>query len=312
MKAIVYDRKAVPGKLVFRDVEKPVPSDDEVLVKVIATSVNAADYRSLKLGLIPKKKIFGVDIAGKVEAVGKNIQQFMPADEVVGEISACGSGGFAEYAVAPEKLLVHKPPTISFENAAAIPMAAVTALHAVRNKGNIQKGAEVLIIGSGGGVGSFAVQLAKYYGAFVSAVCSTQNVEQAQKLGADHVIDYSKENFISGKHSYDVILAVNGNYSLRACKRILKPNGRYVMVGGALSQVARSILFGRAMSLGSKTITYIASKPEKHDLEFIMMLANDGWIKPYVEKYYTLDQTAEAVRYAGEGHARGKVVIKVQ
>jgi len=312
MKAIVYDRKTVPGKLVLRDVEKPVPSDDEVLVKIIATSVNAADYRSLKLGLIPKKKIFGVDIAGKVQAVGKNIQQFMTGDEVVGEISAYGSGGFAEYAVAPEKLLVHKPATISFENAAAIPMAAVTALHAVRNKGSIQKGSEVLIIGGSGGVGSFAVQLSKYYGAIVSAVCSTLNMEQAKKLGADHVIDYTKENFLHGNKSYDVILAVNGNYSSRACKKLLKPKGRYVMVGGALSQVARSILFGRPMSLGSKTITFLASKPEKHDLEFIMMLANDGWIKPLIEKYYPLDQTAEAVRYVGEGHARGKVVIKVQ
>jgi len=312
MKGIVYDKKADPGKLVLRDVEKPVPTDNEVLVKIIAASVNAADYRSMKLGIIPKKKIFGADIAGRVEAVGKNILLFRPGDIVAGEIASCGFGGFAEYAVAPEKLLVHKPETISFEEAAAIPMAALTALQALCDKGKIQKGSRVLIIGSSGGVGTFAVQLAKYFGAIVSAVCSTGNVEQAIKLGADHVIDYSKENFINGKSSYDIILAVNGNYPLRACKKLLNQKGRYVMVGGGLSQVFKTILFGWLISLGSKKIRFLAAKPKQMDLEFIMMLANDRRIRPVIEKYYPLDQTAEAVRYLGEGHARGKVVIRVQ
>jgi NADPH:quinone reductase-like Zn-dependent oxidoreductase len=312
MKAIVYNKKAHPDKLVYSDVEKPVPNDDEVLVKIIAVSVNAADYRSMKLGLIPKKKIFGADIAGKVESVGKNILQFKPGDDVIGDILSYGSGGFAEYAVAPEKLLVHKPAKISFEDAAALPMAALTALQALRDKGNIQQGHKVLIIGSGGGVGTFAVQLAKYFNATVTAVCSTANVEQTKTLGADIVVDYTKEDCTKSDRSYDVIVAVNGNYPLLACKKMLGASGTYVVVGGALSQVFKTILFGWALSFGSKRINFLAAKPKQKDLEFIAMLANDGKLKPVIEKHYPLDKTAEALRYLCEGHAKGKVVIKVQ
>jgi len=312
MKAIVYNKKAHPDKLVYCDIEKPVPNDDEVRVKIIAASVNAADYRSMKMGLIPKKKIFGADIAGIVESAGRNIQQFKLGDEVIGEIADHGFGGFAEYALAPEKLLVHKPSKISFEDAAALPMAALTALQALRDKGNIQNGHQVLIIGSGGGVGTFAVQLAKYFGATVTAICGTKNVEQTKKLGADEVIDYTKENFTKSNKSYDIILAVNGNYPLLACKRILNPKGRYVMVGGALSQIFKGIIFGWVMSLGPKKILFLAAKPKQKDLEFIAMLASDGKIKPVIDKYYPLDKTAVAVHYLGEGHATGKIVIKVQ
>ena len=312
MKAIVFNKKAHPDKLVYCDIDKPVPNDNEVLVKIIAVSVNAADYRSMKMGLIPKKKIFGADIAGIVESAGRNIRHFKPGDEVIGEIADHGFGGFAEYALAPEKLLVHKPSKISFEDAAALPMAALTALQALRDKGNIQKGHQVLVLGSGGGVGTFAVQLAKYFGAKVTAVCGTKNVEQTKNLGADEVIDYKKENFIKRNKSYDLILAVNGNYPLLACKRILNPNGRYVMVGGALSQIFKTILFGWVMSLGSKKIRFLAAKPKQEDLDFIVTLASDGKIKPVIDKYYLLDKTAEAVRYLSEGHAGGKVVINVQ
>jgi NADPH:quinone reductase-like Zn-dependent oxidoreductase len=312
MKAIVYHRKARPDKLVYSDVEKPVPTDNEVLVKIVAVSVNAADYRSMKMRMIPKKKIFGADIAGSVEAVGKNIRQFKPGDEVIGEIADYGFGGLAEYAVAPEKFLVHKPAKISFEDAAALPIAALTALQALRDKGNIQKGRKVLIIGSGGGVGTFAVQLAKYFDATVTAVCSTKNLEQTKNLGADYVIDYTKERFTKSNLTYDIIIAINGSYSLLACKRILNRNGTYVVVGGALSQIFKAILFGWAMSAGSKNIRFLAAKPKQKDLEFIANLANDGKIKPVIEKYYPLDQTAEAFRYLCEGHAKGKVVIKVQ
>ena len=312
MKAIVYNKKARPDRLVYCEIEKPVPNDNEVLVKIIAVSVNAADYRSMKMGMIPKKKIFGADIAGKVESVGKNILQFKPGDEVIGEIAGHGFGGFAEYALAPEKLLVHKSAKISFEDAAALPMATLTALQALRDKGNIQKGYKVLIIGSGGGVGTFAVQLAKYFDATVTAVCSTKNLEQTKNLGADYVIDYAKEEFTKSNKSYDIILAINGSYPLFACKKILNPNGTYVMVGGALSQIFKSILFGWLMSFGSKKISFLAAKPKQKDLEFIVMLANDGKIKPVIEKYYPLDKTAEAVRYLSEGHAKGKLVIKVQ
>jgi len=300
MKAIVYNKKAHPDKLVYCDIEKPIPNDNEVLVKIVAVSLNAADYRSMKMGMIPKKKIFGADIAGRVESVGKNIQQFKPGDEVIGEIADYGFGGFAEYALAPERLLVHKPANISFENAAALPIAALTALQSLRDKGNIQKGYKVLIIGSGGGVGTFAVQLAKYFDATVT-----------KNLGADYVIDYTKEDFTKNIRYYDIIVAINGNYSLLACKRILNPKGTYVMVGGALSQIFKTILFGWVMSFGSKKMRFLAAKPKQKDLEFIVELANDGKIKPIIEKFYPLDKTAEAVRYLCEGHAKGKVVIKV-
>ena len=311
MKAVVYDKKFLPDKLTYCEVEKPVPNDNEVLIKILAVSVNAADYRSMKMGLIPKKRIFGADIAGKVESAGKNIRQFMPGDEVIGDLANYGFGGFAEYAVAPEKALISKPAKTMFEEAAALPMAAVTALQALCDKGNIQKGQKVLIVGSGGGVGTFAVQLAKYFGATVTAVCSSKNVEQTIALGADYVIDYRKENFTKSDKSYDIILAVNGNYPLLACKRILNPHGIYVMVGGALSQIFRSILFGWLMSFGSRKICILAARSGQKDLEFIATLANDGKIRPVIDKRYLLDKTAEAMRYLGEGHASGKVVINV-
>lgn len=311
MKAIVYTKKALPEKLVYSDVEKPVPNDNEVLVKIIAVSINAADYRSMKMGLIPKKKIFGADIAGRVESVGKNIQQFKSGDEVIGDLADYGFGGLAEYALAPERLLVHKPVKISFEDAAALPMAAVTALQALRDKGKIQKGREILILGSAGGVGTYAVQLAKYFGATVTGVCSTRNVEQTNSLGADYVIDYTKENFTKSNRSYDIIVAVNGNYPLLACRRMLKPNSKYVMVGGAFSQIFKSILFGWVMSFGSKKIRFLAAKSSQKDLEFIVTLTNDGKIKPVIDRQFPLDKTAEAIHYLSEGHARGKVVINL-
>ncbi|MBU1633250.1 NAD(P)-dependent alcohol dehydrogenase, partial [bacterium] len=296
----------------YRNVEKPRPNDNEVLIKILAVSANAADYRSMRMGIIPKRRIFGADIAGRVESVGENIRQFKPGDEVIGDLSDCGFGGFAEYAVAPEKALIPKPTKILFEEAAALPMAGITALQALRDKGNIQKGQKVLIVGSGGGVGTFAVQLAKYFGAVVTAVCSTKNVEQTSSLGADYVIDYTKEDFTKSNRSYDLILAVNGNRSLSAYKRILNPNGKYVMVGGALVQIFKSILFGWLMSFGSKKMRSLAAKSNQKDLEFIVKLVEDGKIKPVIERRYPLDKAADAMRYLGEGHARGKVVINVE
>ena len=310
MKAVVYNKKGVPDKLVYCDVEKPKPTDNEVLVQIIAVSVNAMDYRSMSMGMIPKNRIFGADIAGKVESVGNNIRQFKSGDEVIGDLSDNGSGGFAEYAVAPEKALTLKPANISFEEAAAIPVAATTALRALRDKGNIQQGQKVLIVGSSGGVGTFAVQLAKYYGAIVTAVCSSRNVEQSLSFGADKVIDYTIEDFSKSNDSYDLILAVNGNHRLSDYKRKLNPDGKYVMVGGALSQIIRSIVFGRFMSIGSRKMHTLTVKSSQKDLEFLAKLAGDGKIKPLIESRYSLDKTAEAMRYVNEGHARGKVVIK--
>ncbi len=312
MKAVVYNKKGLPDKLIYRDVEKPRPNDNEVLIKILAVSANAADYRSMRMGIIPKRRIFGADIAGRVESVGKNIRQFKPGDEVIGDLSDCGFGGFAEYAVAPEKALIPKPVKMLFEEAAVLPMAAITALQALRDKGNIQKGQKVLIVGSGGGVGTFAVQLAKYFGAVVTAVCSTKNVEQTNSLGADYVIDYSKEDFTKSNMCYDLILAVNGNRPLSAYKRILNPNGIYVMVGGALLQIFKSILFGWLMSFGSKKMRSLAAKSNQKDLEFIVKLVEDGKIKPVIDRRYSFDKTVDAMRYLGEGHARGKVVINME
>jgi len=309
MKAVVYNKKGVPDKLVYCDIEKPRPTDNEVLVRIVAASVNAMDYRSIRMGSIPKNRIFGADIAGRVESVGNNIRQFKPGDEVIGDLSDHGSGGFAEYAVAPEKAFTQKPANISFEEAAAIPVAATTALRALRDRGNIQEGQKVLIVGSSGGVGSFAVQLAKYYDAIVTAVCSSRNVEQSLSFGADKVIDYTKEDFSKSGDSYDLILAVNGNSRLSVYKRMLNPDGIYVMVGGALSQIIRSIVFGRFMSFGSKKMQILTVKSSQKDLEFLAKLAGDGKIKSPVESRYLLEKTAEAMQYLNQGHAQGKVVI---
>jgi 2-desacetyl-2-hydroxyethyl bacteriochlorophyllide A dehydrogenase len=312
MKAVVFKKKGSPEKLVYCDVDKPVPTDNEVLIKIHVASVNAADYRSMKMGIIPKKKIFGADISGCVESVGKNIRQFKPGDDVIGDLSDCGFGGFAEYAVAPEKALTLKPAKILFEEAAALPLAAITALQALSNKGNIQKGQKVLIAGSGGGVGTFAVQLAKYFGAEVTAVCSTKNVEIMYSLGADYVIDYTKEDFTKSNRYYDLILAVNGNSPLSDYKHILNPNGIYVMVGGTLLQIFKSILFGWMMSFGPKKMRSLAAKSNQKDLEFIVKLAENGKIKPVIDRRYSLYKVADALRYLGEGHAQGKVVINVE
>lgn len=310
MKGVVYNREAKPYRLVLREVEKPFPKDDEVLVSIRAASVNAADYRSMKMGMIPARKIFGADISGVVESAGKNVKLFRPGDEVVGDLSGCGFGGFADFALATEKALVHKPAGLSFEMAAALPMASMTALQALRNKGQIQKGQEVCILGSSGGVGTIAIQLARHFGAVITAVCSTQNVEQSQLLGADRVIDYSKEDFAVGNRKYDLIIAVNGNYSLLKCRKALKPDGRYVLVGGALSQIFKAIVIGKPLSLGRKKMLFLAAKTDTNDLRYLLGLASDGIIKPVIEKYFSPETTAEAMKYAAGGHARGKVVIK--
>lgn len=311
MKAVVYDRKAHPDRLILRDTGKPVPGESEVLIRVRAVSLNAADYRSMKMGLIPKGKTFGADIAGHVEAVGKNITEFKPGDEVAGDLAGCGFGGLAEYVTASEKYIIHKPVKVSFDEAAAVPMAAVTALQALRDKAAVQMGQKVLVIGSAGGVGTFAVQLAKHSGCVVTGVCSTRHLQQTISLGADHVIDYTKERFLETDSRYDIILAVNGNYPLSGCKRILNPGGKYIMVGGSLSQIFKSILFGWLFSVGSRKMMFLSAKPDKADLEFIMGLVEKGIIRPVIDRRYPLERTAEAMSYLMEGHSSGKVVINI-
>jgi NADPH:quinone reductase-like Zn-dependent oxidoreductase len=312
MKAIVFNKKSYPDKLVYCDVDKPVPNDNEVLIKVHTVSLNAADYRSMKMGLIPKRKIFGADIAGQIESVGKNISLFKPGDEVMGDLASYGFGGLAEYVTAPERALVIKPEQISFEDGATLPMAAMTALQALRDKANIQKGQKVLIVGSSGGVGTFAIQLAKYFEAEVTGVCSSKNVQQTLSLGADYVIDYTKEEFTKKDKRYDILLGINGNYPLIAYKKILTSNGTYVMVGGSLSQVFKSLLFGWILSIGSKKMKSLAAKANKTDLELLAKLLEKGIIKPVIDRRYSLDMTVDAMNYLKQGHSAGKVVINIE
>ena len=311
MKAVLYNKKGSPEKLSLYEIDKPVPGENDVLIRVHVVSLNAADYRSMKMGLIPKRKIFGADVAGSIESVGKNCSIFKPGDEVMGDLANFGFGGLAEYVTAPERALVLKPKQVSFEAAATLPLAAITALQALRDKGNIQKGQKVLIVGSAGSVGPFAVQIAKYYGAEVTGICSPRNMDQTLSIGADYVIDYTKEDFLKRNERYNLILGINGNYPLSGYRRILTPNGTYVMVGGSLSQIFKSLLFGWLLSFGSKKMKSVAAKPNKQDLEFLVSLLENGNIKPVIERRYSLDKSAEAMNYLSRGHSSGKVIINV-
>lgn len=324
MKAIVYETYGPPEVLHPKDVEKPSPKDNEILVRVYAASANAADWRLMRAdpflarlysGLIrpTKFQILGADIAGRVEAVGKNVRQFRPGDEVFGDVFASGFGGFAEYKCARENELVLKPANLSFDEAAAVPLAALTALHGLRDKGQIQPGQQVLINGASGGVGTFAVQLAKYFGAEVTAVCSTGKVDMARALGADHVIDYTQDDFTKSGHQYDLILAVNGNRSIFDYKRALNPRGTYVMVGGNTRQLFQALLLGPWISLvGKQKIGALTSTPNQKDLLFMKELLESGKIRPVIDRRYTLGEVPEAIRYLEEGHAKGKVVIVLE
>jgi NADPH:quinone reductase-like Zn-dependent oxidoreductase len=320
MKAIVNTQYGSPDVLRMLEVAKPTPKENEVLIKIHAVAVNAADWHLLKadpflvrlqFGLFkPKHTILGADIAGRVEAVGQNVKNFKVGDEVFGDISSSGWGGYAEYAAVREDVLVLKPANITFEEAAAVPMAAVTALLGLK-EGKIQQGQTVLINGASGGVGTFAIQIAKALGAEVTAVCSTRNVELARSLGADHVIDYTKEDFTKSGKQYDLILAANGYHSLTDYQRALSPNGQYVMTGGTTAQMFEVLLFGRLRSKGNQKMGNILAKHSQEELEFIAGLLADGTVKPVIAKRYALAQTADAIRCVEEGHAQGKVVITV-
>jgi NADPH:quinone reductase-like Zn-dependent oxidoreductase len=265
----------------------------------------------MKMGLIPKSKIFGADVAGTIEAVGKSVMSFSVGDEVVGDLSAVGFGGFAQYVAADERAFVLKPQSVSFDMAASVPMAAVTAYQALI-KGNIQSGQKVLICGAGGGVGTFAVQLAKHFQTEVTAVCSTNNVNIMQQLKADHIINYHTDSFTKNDEQYDLILAINGNYSLSDYKKALSPQGAVVIVGGSLSQLLKSLVFGRLLFPGKKRLLNLSAKPSTADLQVILRLVELMVVMPVIDRRYPLDQTAEAVRYLQKGHAQGKVIIKVE
>ena len=319
MRAIVYTQYGPPGVLQLQEIEKPSPKADEVLVKVHAASLNALDWRPFTMPLIfvrafrrglrrPKDKAIGVDFAGRVETVGANLKQFQPGDEVFG----ISRGSCGEYVCAVEKNLVLKPPNISFESAAAVPVAALTALQTLRDHGHIQSGQQVLINGAGGGVGTFSVAIAKSFGAEVTAVCSTQNLEIARRSGADHVIDYTKQDFSKNSKQYDLIIAVNGYHSIFDYRRALRPNGRFVVAGGTLPQLLQAILLGPVLSrLGKRKMRFVMARSKPTDLVFLKELLEAGKVVPAIDRCYPLNKVADAITYLMEGHPRGKVVIKV-
>ena len=322
MKAIVFTKYGPPDVLQLKEVEKPTPKDDEVLVKVHAASVNSYDWELLSgtffsrlfFGLLkPKIKILGVDIAGRVEAVGRNVKQFQPSDEVFGDISACGWGGFAEYVCASENALALKSASMTFEQVAAVPQATVLALQGLRDKGQIQPGQKVLINGGGGGVGTFAVQIAKSFGADVTGVDSTKKLDMMRSIGADLVIDYTQEDFTKNGQRYDLILNVAAYGSIFDYRRALSPKGIYVMTGGSVARIFQTGLLGPWISMtGSKKMGSLMHKPNNRDLVFMNELLEAGKITPVIDRRYPLSEVAEALRYFGEGHAQGKVVITVQ
>ena len=326
MKAVVYTKYGPPDVLQLEEVEKPTPKEDEVLVKVHAASVNPLDWHlmraepflaRLEVGLLkPKNKILGADIAGRVESVGSNLKQFQPGDEVFGEKfqGGKGLGGFAEYISVPESSLALKPANISFEDAAAVPVAAETALQGLRDKGQIQSGQKVLINGASGGVGTFAVQIAKSFGAEVTGVCSTRNLEMVRSIGADQVIDYTQKDFTRNEQRYDLIFDAVGNRSVSDYKRALSPQGICVIPGfTTLSHLFKVIFLGTWVSMtGSKKIGMMGTvKPNRKDLIFIKELLEAGKIVPVIDRSYPLIEVPEAIRYLEEGHAQGKVVIRV-
>ena len=323
MKAITSHKYGLADVLQLQEIDKPAVGDDKVLVRVRAASANAADwhlmrgspflFRLMGVGLLrPKIKILGADVAGQVEAVGENVKQFQQGDEVFGCTCDSGWGCFAEYVSAREGALVLKPANITFEEAAAAPLAAITALQGLRDNGRIQPGQKVLINGASGGVGTFAVQIAKSFGTEVTAVCSTRNLDQARSLGADQVIDYTKEDFTKSAQRYDLILAVNGYHPILAYMRALNPGGTYVVAGGAMAQFIQSWLLGSWISMtGSKKVRGYVTKHSKEDLAFIKELLEAGKVKPAIDRRYPLSEVPEAIRYLEAGHARGKVVITV-
>ena len=319
MKAVVYDKYGPPEVLRLQEVDKPVAKSDEVLVQIHAASVNQWDWDLLRgkpflarLGGLrkPQYHVLGADIAGVVEAVGGNVTQFQPGDEVFGDISGCGWGGFAEYAVARADALALKPTGMSFEEAAAVPQAAVLALQGLRKKDPIRSGLKILINGAGGGVGSFAVQIAKSFGAEVTGVDSTGKLPLLRSLGADQVIDYTQEDFTRNRQRYDLILDIAAHHSIFAYERALSRKGVYVMVGGSTSTLCQIFLLGPILAMTrNKKLSLLMHKPKNPDLISLSEWLETGQIAPVIDRRYPLGQVAEAVRYLGEGNAHGKIVI---
>ncbi len=323
MKAIVYRCYGSPDVLEFEDVDKPTPADDEVLVKVHAAAVNPLDWHYMRgspyimrlgVGLgAPTRTSMGVDFAGTVEAVGSNVKRFKPGDEVFGG----RSGAFAEYVtVREDRALALKPANMTFEQAASVPIAGITALQALRDKGQLKPGQKVLINGASGGVGTFAVQIAKSYGAEVTGVCSTRNVEMVRSIGADHVIDYTQEDYTKSGQHYDLIIDNVGNHSLLANKRVLNPDGIFVIIGGPkgnwLAPLMNPIKALMLSPFVGQEFVMILAKLDKDDLAILGDLMQAGKVTPVIDRRYRLSEVPAAIRYSEEGHARGKIVIDLE
>ena len=322
MRAIVYDRYGPPEVLRLEEVDKPIPGDADVLVRVVAASASAGDWHLMRgepflvrlmFGLRrPKIRVLGSSIAGRVEAVGNGVKRFRPGDEVFGDLSDCGFGGFAEYACVPETALVAKPAGTTFEAAAAVPGSALPALQGLRDKGRIGAGKRVLVNGASGGVGTFAVQIAKYFGAEVTGVCSTRNIEMVCALGADRVIDYTKEDFTRNGRRYDLILDAAAFRPLRDHLRALAADGTYVLVGGAMAQTFKVMLFGPLISMvRGKKAAFFISAPNQEDLVALKDMVEAEQVTAVIDRRYDLNEVPEAIRYVETGHARGKVVITI-
>jgi NADPH:quinone reductase-like Zn-dependent oxidoreductase len=320
MKAIIRTQYGSPDVLQLAEVETPTPSGYEVLIKVCAASVNPMDLflmrgapwnRAIPGLRTPKQKILGCDIAGRVEAVGRNVKQFQPGDEVFGVTGFHGKG-FAEYVCAMEGKVGPKPANLSFEDAAAVPIAASTALQALRDKGRVQPGHRVLVEGASGGVGTFAVQIARAFGAEVTAVCSTRNVEVARSIGAAHVIDYTRADFARSGLRYDLILAANSHHTIFDYRRALRQSGIYVAAGGGAARILETLFLGSLLSLtGSKKMGFFVANINNKDLVFLKDLLESGKVVPVIDRRYPLSGAAEALRYLAEGHAQGKIVLTI-
>lgn len=326
MKAIVYHQYGSPDVLRLEEIEEPTAGDNEVVIRVRAAALNPYDWHFMRglpylvriiAGLRkPKVTRLGFDVAGEVEAVGRNVTQHKPGDEVFGGCSGALAGAFAEYACASESALARKPDNVTFGQAAAVPMGALTALQGLRDKGHIQPGHKVLVNGAAGGVGSFGVQIAKAFGAEVTGVCSTRNMEMVRSIGAGRVIDYTQEDFTDGGQRYDLILDAVGNRSLSACRRALNPKGILVMAGGQadrwmIGPLARALSAGWLSRFGSQKLVGLLARSSKEDLGIMHDLMASGKVTPVVDRTYKLNEVPEAIRYLEEGHARGKVVIAV-
>jgi NADPH:quinone reductase-like Zn-dependent oxidoreductase len=326
VKAIVRDSYGSPDVLELTDIDKPEPADDEVLLRVHAASVNPADWHILRgipyiarmqFGLRkPKDRILGCDVAGHIEAVGKDVTMLQPGEEIFGSPFMHGLGAFAEWVCISEDLLAPKPATLSFEQAAAVPLAALTALQALRDQGRIEPGHKVLIIGASGGVGTFAVQIAKSFDAEVSGVCSTRNMEMVRSLGADHVIDYTVEDFTHSGQTYDLIFQLAGTLSPSECRSALTSNGTLVISSGEsegrwIGPVERVIKALVLSPFVSQKMASFTVRPNREDLQLLKLFIEDGTLTPVIDRTYPLAQLPEAIRYLEEGHARGKIVITV-